>query len=217
MATKRENPGKPGSNMRIALRRQFVLDMRIAGFWYPQITELWNRKCEREGWHDCVAAVRTIRRDGKAILARIKQRESESAELLRTLLTLRYETALMAIQSQIRNGNLAAIKTMILINRAITELHNLAGPAVQNNQTTNVLVLTEEERARRVADLLAMAHERARLAVLDDDHQDHSVIDADPDSEDDDDPDAEDDADLDENDLDDDDLDEDDNLDEDGE
>ena len=180
----KDSYSKPGSKFRVALRRQFVLDMRLAGFRYPQITELWNRKCEREGWEDLRTTSRTIRKDGRTILMLMRQRESERSESLRTLLTLRYETALTAIQAQIRNGNLAAIKTMIQINRAIAELHGLTNPVVmQTNQTTNVLVLTEEERARRVADLLAAAHERAQLAGIEE-NDDENVIDGDLDADD---------------------------------
>jgi len=44
-------------------------------------------------------------------------------------------------------------------------------------------VLTEEERARRVADLLAAAHERAQLAGIEE-NDDENVIDGDLDADD---------------------------------
>jgi hypothetical protein len=80
---------------------------------------------------------------------------------LREMLNLRYESMWRGIQGQVKAGNLRAVEVGIKISKAIAELNGLTQVVHLEQNVTNVMMLTPEERESRVEQLLAKAAERA--------------------------------------------------------
>src|SRR5688572_20706754 len=161
-----DNRYAPGARERQAVRQDFVLDAKLAGFRPSQIAALWNKRCEDRDSPELQVTVRTIQEDVRSILKRIAEQESLKAEQLRELLTMRYESGMMAIQNQVKAGNLRAVEVMIKLNKGVAELHGLTAVPTQVDQSTNnILVLNPSERAKRIEDILSRAAERAETLL----------------------------------------------------
>lgn len=171
----RQQPPEVGERERIAVRQEFVLDAKISGFRPPQIHEMWNRRCEKQNRPELMVSLSTIQGDVRQILQRISEREALKAEQLRELLTARYESGLVSIAGQVRNGNLRAVEVMIKLNKAIAEVNGLtvALPTIEQHNT-NVIMLSPDERKARVQQILDQVAERAMLLR----EHDPAVIDA---------------------------------------
>lgn len=156
-----------GEAERVAIRRRYVMQKRVEGHTYEQIMNAWNTENP-----DQVVGYTTITKDGRESLRKAVEDNRATSQEYRQLMIERLEQMLRApaFQEKINKGNLLAIDRGIKIIERMSKLYGADMPSkIAYTDVTgekDVGKLTDEERAKRIQEIMEEAAERKREAEM---------------------------------------------------
>lgn len=130
----------------------------IAGYRTAEITRLWNKYVVERGEPHRQTTHEFMRIERKAVLKELTKEHNEALESYRGLLIERYELIIESLHPMVRNGNLGAVDRYL---KTLQQLGDITGAATPIKfEVENTTHLTQEERQRRVLELLTVARQR---------------------------------------------------------
>lgn len=159
-------PLDQGERARIAIRRRYVMERKAHdSMGLDAITDAWNAFCIAQDRPEDQRQRATIATDLKEGLRLLREDTKVDAEQYRELLTSRIEHALSrpSFIRGIENGDLGSIDRLLKGVSQLAQLHGANMPtkiAQTDSKGNDVVGLSEEERAERVARMFDVARLR---------------------------------------------------------